>query len=157
VRRLIRFGVVVAASGLLLGPAHLWAPAVGLSQPVKASAPNATANAIYVKRKIVNDCYRLVARPDHIDWCGNTSDRFRSLRWSSWGAHDARARGVVRLNDCVPDCAEGTSHRYGVRLRLHRDVIVNGHPRFVRVTYLILDGPYAGNRWTLPLPRKPYR
>jgi hypothetical protein len=156
-RRLIQFGVLTAALGLLLGPAHLQPSALALSQPIETSAPDGAANASYIKRKIVNDCYRLVARPTHIDWCGNTSDEFRSLTWSSWGVHEARARGIVRINDCRPDCADGTSHRYRVKLRLHRDVIVNGHPRFVRVTYLILDGPYAGNRWTLPLPRKPYR
>jgi len=95
----------------------------------------------------------VVARPDHVDWCGNTSDRLLHLAWSRWGAH--AARGIVRVNNCKPSCAEGTSHRYKAKVRLHRVVKVNGHPRFVRVTLRILEGPYRGKN-TLPLPRKPY-
>jgi hypothetical protein len=156
VRKLVQIGVLIATSGLLLGPN---VAADASSKPVRGSTVDAVSidSALYIQRRIVNDCDHLVARPTHIDWCGNTGDEFRSLTWSSWRAHEARARGILRANDCRPSCADGTFHRYGVSLRLHRDVRVNGHPRFLRVTYLFLNGPYAGERYTLPLPRKPYR
>jgi hypothetical protein len=109
-----------------------------------------------VTRKIVNDCTRVVARPGHIDWCGNTADRLVSLDWSSWGRHEARARGIARVNDCRPSCAEGTLHNYKATVRLHRDVKVNGHWRFLRMTIRFQSGRLEGERTTLRLPRKPY-
>ncbi len=140
-------------SGLLLVPVQV--QAVSPSQQTGTSVADSDASARYVKRKIVNDCSRVVARPHHIDWCGNTSDRLLHLKWSSWGAHAARARGLVRINNCKPSCADGTSHRYGAEARLHRVVRVNGHPRFIRLTIRVLEGRYQG-KTTLPLPRKPF-
>jgi hypothetical protein len=63
----------------------------------------------------------------------------------------------MRVNDCNPSCAEGTSHRYDAAVRLHRVVRVNGRPRFVRMTARYLEGPYQGYKFTLDLPRKPFR
>jgi hypothetical protein len=128
------------ATGLLLSGMFLLAPFAGgtAAQPVAPSRAShvAPADAVTaVTRKIVNDCYYIVSRPHHIDWCGNTTDGFRSLRWSSWGLDHARASGLMRLNDCNPDCAEGTIHHYAAHVRLHRVVYVHGHPRFSRVSW----------------------
>ncbi|MDX6368187.1 MAG: hypothetical protein QOK30_3263 [Nocardioidaceae bacterium] len=127
-------------AGLLLSGMLLLAPFAGgtAARPVASTraghvAPAATATA--VTRKIVNDCYYIVSRPHHIDWCGNTTDGFRYLRWTSWGPDHARASGLMRVNDCNPDCADGTIHHYAAHVRLHRVVYVNGHPRFSRVSW----------------------
>ncbi len=130
------------------------APMNAVTAPTFASVTVGDNATRAVTRKIVNDCYRTVARPHHIDWCGNTADRFIRMRWSSWRAHEALARGIGRFNDCRPTCAEGTMHNYPVRVRLHRDVRVNGHPRFSRLTWRFTDGP-DGKQWTIPLLLKP--
>jgi hypothetical protein len=155
VKCLAQIGALVLVSGLCLTPIHVQAATPSTSS--RASTADSDVGGRYARRTIVNDCYNIVARPNHIDWCGNTADRFRSLRWSSWGAHAARARGISRINDCNPSCADDTTFKHwGVTLRLHRVVRVNGHPRFVRVTYRFTDGPHQGYQNTLPLPRRPY-
>jgi hypothetical protein len=77
------------------------------------------------------------------------------MKWSKWGKQEARARGIGHFNDCRPSCAEGTMHNYRVAVRLHRDVKVNGNPRFSRLTWRFVNRP-DGKRRTIPLLLKPY-
>jgi hypothetical protein len=122
-------------SAILLAPTFASGATAQPGASGRASYVAPAAAAAVVTRKIVNDCYYIVSRPHHIDWCGNTADGFRYLRWSSWGPDHARASGLMRYDDCVPNCAEGTTHHYAAHVRLHRVVYVHGHPRFSRVSW----------------------
>jgi hypothetical protein len=42
--------------------------------------------------------------------------RFGRLRWSLWNRQQALGSGAVWLDDCSPNCAEGTFHPYAVRV-----------------------------------------
>jgi hypothetical protein len=42
--------------------------------------------------------------------------RFGRLRWSSWNGQQAVGSGAVWLDDCSPNCAQGTFHPYAVRV-----------------------------------------
>jgi hypothetical protein len=150
------------ATGMVLSGMLLIAPFASgtAAQPLASSrgshiAP--AAAAAVVAPKIVNDCYYIVSRPHHIDWCGNTTDGFRFLRWSTWGPDRARASGLMRLNDCNPDCAEGTIHHYAAHVRLHRVVYVHGHRRFSRVSWTFTHRHNRSNQtidlMTTPLQR----
>jgi len=56
--------------------------------------------------------------------------RFGALRWSSWGHHQAMGSGAVWLDDCTPNCAQGTFHPYPVSV--HAFAPSAGH--FTRLT-----------------------
>src|SRR4051794_30054073 len=57
-------------------------------------------------------------KPRHIiAACGDAGVEVRRAKWGSWHSKRARGRGRARVNDCNPNCAQGTSHRYKVRLR----------------------------------------
>ena len=43
--------------------------------------------------------------------------RFGRLHWSSWTNIQAHGSGAVWLDDCTPNCAEGTFHPYAVSIR----------------------------------------
>jgi hypothetical protein len=53
-----------------------------------------------------------------------------SITWLSWTATRATGTGAVWLDDCKPDCAEGTFHSAPVKLTAFRPV--GGH--FTRLT-----------------------
>jgi hypothetical protein len=41
---------------------------------------------------------------------------FGRLSWTLWNRHQAIGHGAVWLDDCAPNCAEGTFHPYSVRV-----------------------------------------
>jgi hypothetical protein len=104
-----------------------------------ASHVTTSAQVRAATRTIVNDCYYVVSRPAHIDWCGNTSDRFRRLSWSKWAAREARARGILLYDDCNPSCADGSYHRAKATVRLHDVVFVHHMPRYSRLTWRFVN------------------
>jgi hypothetical protein len=143
-------GVVVTIatlSGSLLTPeAAVGQTGASLGRVV----PGHNAVVAFTTRKIVNDCYHVVSRPQHFNWCGNTSDGFRHMEWSKWAAKEGRGRGLLRVNDCKPDCAGGTNHFFKVTVRVYRVVFVNSHPRFSRVSFRFVNRPnHHGQRIAL--------
>src|SRR5690349_18232189 len=54
------------------------------------------------------------------DGTGRTM-HFGHLHWWRYNHREARARGAVWLDDCVPDCARGSYHPYEVRVRAYKD------------------------------------
>jgi len=80
-------------------------------------------------------------RPAHIVYTGDGSGVLGgfngtgvahpgSITWLSWTATRATGTGAVWLDDCKPDCAEGTFHSAPVKLTAFRPV--GGH--FTRLT-----------------------
>src|SRR3712207_3156168 len=52
--------------------------------------------------------------------CGSGTNQIRRVRWSRWGAHNARGHGRAWINACNPTCVEDRIRRYPVRLRAFR-------------------------------------
>jgi hypothetical protein len=52
--------------------------------------------------------------------CGDGSAIFKKAKWKSWGKHKAKGKGVLRLNNCTPSCAQGTFHNHKARIRLSK-------------------------------------
>lgn len=89
----------------------------------------------------------LQAKPRSITYTGDGSGflaggpksnhRAKPLYWSSWTATGGQGSGFNWLNDCNPNCAAGTFHRFAVKLQAYRPRKVGGHLIFTRmkVTY----------------------
>ncbi|MCT9088502.1 hypothetical protein N4G70_06420 [Streptomyces sp. ASQP_92] len=69
---------------------------------------------------VVVDCSgRPQVRPSsYLIACGDGNNGLVSLHWTQWGPASAAARGLDRVNDCVPYCAAGRFHSYPVTVRL---------------------------------------
>ena len=95
--------------------------AVMLSQSAIASA-----SAGSTRTSVTHDCFHVSVRPHAILFaCGDGGYYARRLHWADWHVRSARGAGVFYLNDCTPNCAEGTFHRA-------RGTIVLSRPRYCR-------------------------
>ena len=70
---------------------------------------------------------------------GGPNRHFGRLTWTRWTRHEAAAHGAVWLDDCEPNCAEGTFHPYAVTVRAL-------DPRRGHFTVLTLRYTFAGKR-----------
>lgn len=69
----------------------------------------------------IDDCGPLVAAPRSLTLaCGDANLGLARLSWRRWGQATATARGVVRANDCDPDCAAGHFHSYPATVSVTR-------------------------------------
>lgn len=107
--RKLRFLIAVAALAAVTAPA---APAAAQEDD---------------RRLLINDCERGKFKPKRvIVTCADANFRLRGLRWSRWGDDEARGRGTAVINDCEPNCAEGTFRRYPIRVRAFRPRLTGG-------------------------------
>jgi hypothetical protein len=89
----------------------------------------------------------LEIRPANIVYTGDGSGFFagapkanhraKPLNWSGWTATGGQGSGFNWLNNCTPNCAGGTFHRFAVKLDAYRPRRLGGHLIFTRmkVTY----------------------
>lgn len=56
------------------------------------------------------------AGPARIVTAGDGSGVLRDLVWSGWGSPHARARGMLEVDNCTPNCAQGTYTGYRARV-----------------------------------------
>jgi hypothetical protein len=91
----------------------------GESDPVAASGQGRVL--------LIYNCERGRYKPRRvIVTCADANFRVRSIRWSSWTRREARGRGTALVNDCDPNCAQGTFRRYRIRLRAFRPRLTGG-------------------------------
>jgi hypothetical protein len=104
---------------------------------------------------LINDCERGKFKPRKIIiTCADANFRVKGLTWSSWTRQEARGRGTAVVNDCEPNCAEGTFHNYPIRLRAFRPQLEGGCvPGYV---FTRLAWRFPGNK-PEGLPRKATR
>jgi hypothetical protein len=50
--------------------------------------------------------------------CGDANAYVGKVKWSEWGGEKAKGEGWLYLNDCKPNCADGTFHSYGAKVKL---------------------------------------
>ncbi len=84
--------------------------AVAVSSP--AGAGTAT---VYAPK----DCVKPKVEPHRITLtCGDASVALRHIDWSDWNGPKAKGIGELFVNDCDPNCSEGTVHSYGAKVKL---------------------------------------
>jgi hypothetical protein len=78
--------------------------------------------------------------------CGDGNAVAQNLTWSKWNATSASGTGVLRQNNCVPDCAEGTFHLFTARFVLSETVTVAGRRYFTSIKVRFVGAEPGGRR-----------
>src|ERR1700760_3723969 len=63
-----------------------------------------------------------------------------NLKWSSWTSTAAQGTGDDWLNNCTPDCADGSFSQHAIRIKLYRPRTVLHVLVFTRLTVHYLHG-----------------
>jgi hypothetical protein len=80
--------------------AALLAPITG----VGASAPAGAATATH----LLTCTSTTTSEPtSYLLSCADANAAFASMKWSAWGSATARGKGILRQNDCKPNCVSG--------------------------------------------------
>jgi hypothetical protein len=111
-------------------------------------------------RTVVIDCMNKpqVWPSSFVLTCADANDALSGLTWTTWTPARATATGTEQVNDCRPNCAEGTFHSYPVQAVLSGAAPVPHHPGERRFTKLTRHYPgarpphYNGHKW-VPGPR----
>lgn len=86
-------------------------------------------------------------RPTHVPIsCGDGSAFAVHVRWKKLTAAKGSAMGVVLLDDCVPNCAEGHYRAYAARLDFTRVRAVAHRPVFTRLAVTFTTRHPSGHR-----------
>jgi hypothetical protein len=107
---------------------------VAVSAPFAAHAATAReatheTHASAVPSVAVYDCSnKPEVRPGTFDLFCDGSGYFTRLRWSTWNAPMATATGVLYVDNCEPNCAQGRWSHRTVDLIFWRRLPVKGHP-----------------------------
>jgi hypothetical protein len=100
---------------------------------VQQDASSAHENTI-----VVNCGNKRQTRPaTFILTCADANDYLTGLHWVSWQSAEAFATGTERINNCTPNCAQGTFISYPALIALWRPAPLPGHPGvlyFTRMT-----------------------
>lgn len=119
--RLPRFAVIALSATAL----------VAVSAPFAARAATAqhATHASAVPSVAVYDCLnKPEVRPGTFELFCDGSGYFTRLRWSTWNASTATATGRLYVDNCEPNCAQGTWSHRTVDLIFWRSLPVRGHP-----------------------------
>jgi hypothetical protein len=54
--------------------------------------------------------------------------------WSSWGTEDAWGKGILQINVCTPDCANGHYNNYPANFKLLDPIPAGHHIYFTKLT-----------------------
>jgi len=78
--------------------------------------------------------------------CGDGNAVAENLTWVKWGASSASGRGVLRQNDCTPDCADGTFHVFPAQFFLSHTASAAGREYFTSVRIRFSAAEPGGRR-----------
>jgi hypothetical protein len=122
--RLPRFAVIALSAAALVAVS---APFAAHAATAREAAHETRASA--VPSVAVYDCSnKPEVRPGTFGLLCDGSGYFTRLRWSTWNASMATATGVLYLDNCEPNCAQGTWSHQAVDLIFWRSLPVKGHP-----------------------------
>jgi hypothetical protein len=119
--RLTRFAAIALSATAL----------VTVSAPFAAHAATAhdTTQASAAPSVAVYDCAnKPQVRPGTFDLFCDGSGSFTKLHWSVWNTSTATATGVLYVDNCEPNCAQGKWSHQDVDLIFWRSEPVKGHP-----------------------------
>jgi hypothetical protein len=122
--RLPRFAVIALSAAALVAAS---APFAAYAATSREATHETRASA--VPSVAVYDCSnKPEVRPGTFDLFCDGSGYFTRLDWNTWSTSVATATGVVYLNNCEPNCAQGTWSHRTVDLIFWRSLPVKGHP-----------------------------
>jgi hypothetical protein len=141
--RLTRFAAIALSATAL----------VAVSAPFAAHAATAhdTTHASAAPSVAVYDCAnKPQVRPGTFDLFCDGSGYFTKLHWSLWNTSTATATGVLYVDNCEPNCAQGKWSHQDVDLIFWRSEPVKGHPGKRGYTQMTVLYPYRaiGNHST---------
>jgi hypothetical protein len=127
----------VAGSGTPAPVAGPTSQAATQPQPVPSSSP--TSVTISAAQPVVFDClgHTQVRPGTYVFACADYGSLLEHMSWHTWSASSATGYGVHSLNNCTPNCAEGTFINYPVFVTFWRPEPVANHPGekyFSRIT-----------------------
>jgi hypothetical protein len=102
--------IAILSTGGVLAVRALNATAVGASSPVHAVACTTPA--------VGCGSGGMRSQPVEITVSADGSGSVNDLRWSGWGTATATATGVMEVNNCNPNCAQGTYTPYRATVTL---------------------------------------
>ena len=96
--------LIVGSGVCLLGAALIAGPATG-----------GTTEFVYAPK----DCTKPKIEPKRITLtCADDGVQLKRMRWDDWNAPKAKGQGKVLVKDCDPNCAEGGTDKYKVKVTL---------------------------------------
>jgi hypothetical protein len=150
--RLTRFAAIALSVTAL---AAVSVPFAARAATASQAAPETSASA--APSVAVYDCANQPqVRPRTFDFFCDGSGSFTGLHWSTWSTSVAAATGVQYVDNCTPNCAQGTWSHRTVDLIFWRSVPVKGHPGqhgYTQMTVLYPGHPVGnGNTYTSAPP-----
>lgn len=86
-----------------------------------------TLNYVSPESNIASDkvytflCETIIERPTVLtNTCADFGQQVTDIEWEDWGAFGASGKGIYRINNCDPDCADGNWSATPVKLKLDR-------------------------------------
>jgi hypothetical protein len=76
--------------------------------------------------------------------CATSADNLGNIHWSSWTTTNAMATASHNINNCQPDCADGTFSSFPVQVTLSDPVTLEGVLVFTVITMTPTTG--TGNK-----------
>lgn len=135
----------LGAAVLIAGAAGAAGPGVpaGATAHPPAAAPRVAGHQPAAAPVLV-DCTNQWRRRPHrfVLTCADGNDFLRRLQWARWDT-TALGTGVERINDCIPDCAQGTFIRHPVAVVLWRVRVIPGTSQ---LHYTRLTTVFTGKR-----------
>jgi hypothetical protein len=102
----------VLGTALLIAPTLAFAGAVG---PTGAGAATPT--------RLLTCTSKLTTRPStYLLSCADANAGWKGMAWSAWGATSASGHGILRQNDCTPNCVSGKFINYRATVTLTKVV-----------------------------------
>jgi hypothetical protein len=100
----------------VLGAALMFAPISAIGSVAAASAASAATSA-----RILTCAEKPTTKPStYILSCADAGAEWTAMTWSVWNGSSAIGHGILRQNNCVPNCAAGRSIRYRATVSLSK-------------------------------------
>jgi hypothetical protein len=71
---------------------------------------------------------------------GTSGRRTGHMTWTQWSTSDGRGTGANWVDDCKPDCADGTFRGYAIQIHVYRPRRIAGRMLFTRLTMTFTAG-----------------
>ena len=85
------------------------------------------------KKVYTFECELISQRPDELTTtCADFGAVVYKIKWTTWTVNGAEGSGIYSVNNCSPDCADGTRHEVRVKVYLS-DVTTDGKNYFLKI------------------------
>jgi hypothetical protein len=71
--------------------------------------------------------------------CGDANNRLARIKWESYGTDAASGTATAVVNDCEPNCVEGTFHRFPAVVTLNKPKDCGRYRQFTRLVERFTD------------------